>query len=56
MTLYDNSCVEIFIGELCHYIKNGGDPPMIPPLDDIDLMDELGEIAGAVVSANMRDN
>ena len=49
MTIYDSACVGIFIRELKDYIDRGGEPPVIPPLEDIDLMDDLGEIAGFIV-------
>ncbi len=49
MTLYDSACVENFIMELRAYVARGGSPPVVPPLENIDLMDALGDIAGFIV-------
>lgn len=49
MTIYDATCMEIFIRELHTYVKKGGIPPLVPALDEPDMMDILGDIAGYIV-------
>lgn len=49
MTIYDATCMELFLKELHTYVKKGGIPPLVPALDDTDMMDTLGDIAGYIV-------
>jgi hypothetical protein len=49
MTIYDATCMEIFLKELHTYVKKGGIPPLVPALDDFEMMDTLGDIAGYIV-------
>lgn len=54
MSPYDIACIRNFISELRGYIRHGGEPPVIPPIEDIELMDAFGEIAECVIIAVTR--